>query len=83
MTKFLISLSAVTLLTNVASASQPTLLSDKQMDRVSAGIQVQSSSFNPSPFQSSGATFNASPFQFSGATFNASPFQSSGASFNP
>jgi hypothetical protein len=66
MNKGLIGLAALPFLANVASAGQPTLLSDVQIDRVTAGTQSQTSSFNPTAFQSQTLTSRAAPTPMAG-----------------
>jgi hypothetical protein len=83
MNKGLIGLAALPFLANVASAGQPTLLSDAQIDRVTAGTQSQISSFNPTAFQSQTSSFNPTAFQSQTSSFNPTAFQSQTSSFNP
>lgn len=83
-----VGLAALPFLAGVASAGQPTVLYDAQMDKITAGsiieeIQSQSTSFNPLGFQTQSTLFDPQRFQSQSTSFNPQGFQSQSTSFNP
>jgi len=82
-----LTLAVIPLLAKAASAGQPILLNDEQLDRAAAGsmiasIQFQNSSFNPIANQSQSSSFNALANQIQSSSFNPLANQSLISSFN-
>jgi len=87
MKKLLIGLAALPFLAGVASADEPTLLNNAQMDRVTAGtniqeIQPESTSLNLQGLQSQTSIINLQGLQSQSTSFNLQGLQSPLTSFN-
>ena len=87
MKKLLIGLGALPFLAGVALADEPTLLSNAQMDRVTAGTNIQetqsqSTLLNLQGLQTSSLSFNLPGLQSQSTSFNLEGLQSPLTSFN-